>query len=185
MLKKIVLVMNFEVDEIYEIRNMINSRLAEEFVTYCIEDSFVREKVLANIVSNGYDKTLINAFKAMDLETVFNAVSHSDMEKIFYKVNDIIFLKFEGNTYHEHDLDGVVVLPVIYSGSRPFTDHTYIGWVTPYDISHLIEHEKISKSAAEKAQNEYVTMLRNHCDEFDVFFDGNSIGDIVEYIRSL
>jgi hypothetical protein len=186
MLNKVVLAMNIEVDEIYQIRNRTSNKIGKHFVEFCIEDSYVRERALKNLIANKIDPEIIGAFKKLDLQTVFSAVPAEQMvdffEKMCYKINDMIYTKFESDTYREFDLSGTIVLPVVYSGNRPFTDHKYIGWVTPFSTEHLLEHEKITEDVATKVQLRYSEMLRKHKDEFDVFFDGSSIDEVLEYL---
>lgn len=188
MLNKIVLAMNIEVDEVYEIRNQTNRGVNAEFIEFCIEDSYVRERALKNLITNKMSPDIIAAFKKLDLQTVFSSVPDEQLvdffEKMCYKLNDMIYTKFEANTYKHHDLSGTIVLPVVYSGNRPFTDHKYIGWITPYSIDHLLEHEKITEDVASKVQLRYAEMMRKHKDEFDVFFDGSSIEEVLEYINN-
>lgn len=187
-MRKIVLVMNIEVDEVYEIRNRTNRGVSNAFVEYCIEDSYIRERALKNLIANHTDPKIIEAFKALDLQTVFSLVPDDKLvdffEKICYKLNDMIYTKFESDTFKHYDLRGTIVLPVVYSGNRPFTEHKYIGWVTPYSIDHLLEHEKITEDVATKVQLSYAELLRKHKDEFDVFFDGSPIEEVLEYINN-
>lgn len=187
-MRKIVLVMNIEVDEVYEIRNRTNRGVSNAFVEYCIEDSYVRERALKNLIANNADPKIIEAFKVLDLQTVFSLVPDDKLvdffEKICYKLNDMIYTKFESDTFKHYDLRGTIVLPVVYSGNRPFTEHKYIGWVTPYSIDHLLEHEKITEDVATKVQLSYAELLRKHKDEFDVFFDGSPIEEVLEYINN-
>ena len=185
---KIVLAMNIEVDEVYEIRNRTNRGVSNAFVEYCIEDSYVRERALKNLIANKFDPKIIEAFKVLDLQTVFSSIPNDQLvdffEKICYKLNDMIYTKFESNTFKEFDLQGKIVLPVVYSGNRPFTPHKYIGWVTPHNIDHLLEHEKITEDVATRVQLSYAELLRKHKDEFDAFFDGSSIEEVLEYINN-
>jgi hypothetical protein len=187
-LNKIVLAMNIEVDEVYDIRNQTNDKLSNAFVEYCIEDSYVRERALKNLIANKFDSKVIEAFKVLDLQTVFGSIQEDKLvdffEKICYKLNDMIYIKFESDTFKEFDLNGKVVLPVVYSGNRPFTPHKYIGWVTPHNIDHLLEHEKITADVATKVQLSYAELLRKHKDEFDIFFDGSTIEEVLEYINN-
>ena len=187
MLRKIVLVMNMEVDEVYHIRNLTNRGVNNEFIHFCIEDSYVRERALKNLIHNNVDPKIIEAFKKIDLQTVFDSVKEEELsefiEMMCKGINDIIYTKFEATTFKDHDLDGTVVLPVVYSGNRPFVEHTYVGWITPFDITHMLEHEKISEDVANKVQKNYGVMLRKHKDEFDVFFDGSSIQEVLEYLN--
>jgi hypothetical protein len=185
---KIVLAMNIEVNEVYNIRNQTNGRLSNAFVEYCIEDSYVRERALKNLVANKIDRKVVEAFKVLDLQTVFSSVPDDELvdffEKMCYKINDMIYTKFESDTFKHYDLRGTIVLPVVYSGNRPFTQHKYIGWVTPHSIDHLLEHEKITEEVATKVQLSYAELLRKHKDEFDVFFDGSPIEEVLEYINN-
>lgn len=188
MLNKVVLAMNMEVNEVYDIRNRTNRGVSNAFVEYCIEDSYVRERALKNLIANKVEPKIIEAFKALDLQTVFSSIPDDEMvdffEKMCYKLNDMIYTKFESDTFKEYDLRGTVVLPVVYCGNRPFTQHKYIGWVTPHSIEHLLEHEQITEEVATKVQLSYANLLRKHKNEFDAFFDGSPIEEVLEYINN-
>lgn len=186
MLTKIVLVMNIEVDEIYTLRNTLNSRLNDEFVQYCTEDSIVFNKMIANLKSK-YPKALVDLFIAHNYNDVIGQLSSEELitffEIAFDKTNDLVYYRFEANSYSQYELSGKVVLPTAYDGLRP-KDALYIGWVTPHNIGHLVEHEGLTEENAAKVQIAMSTILRKHKDEFDMFFDGSSVEEVMEYIRN-
>ena len=190
MLKKVVIAMNVEVNEVNDIRNKMNNYAVDDFVQFCMEDALFHDIVKKNMQSHGYPKQIVTAFETKDYKTVFEWFDSHDslieyFEKCFYDMNRIIYLKYEATTYKDIDLEGFAILPVAYSATRPYTPHTYIGWVTPFDTTHLIEHENVNDDKARLFQEAYSDLLRKHKDEFDVFFDGAAIEEVMEYIRSL
>jgi len=191
MLKKVVLAMNIEVDDVNNtIRNNINSWHVDNFIQFCMEDAYFLDIVTKNLIRHKYPNATIEAFKAGDYKTVFESFKDQDsyikfFEEAFYDMNKFIFLKYEADTYQAQPLQGYAVLPIAYSGNRPHVPHTYIGWVTPRSIKHLVTHENLNEEAAHLFQESYSNFLRNHKDKFDVFFDGSSAEEVLEYIRTL
>lgn len=180
--------MNAEVDEVNQIRNRVNNQFNDKFIQYCTTDSLVHERINKNFIQNGYSKEIIKAFENNDYNLCVQLIQEPldiFLEKIFSDVNTITFLKFESPTFIDKDISDTVVLPVVYSGEKPDFDCVYIGWITPHSPQHLIDHEKFDEEVANKFQYAYAEMLRKHKEEFDVFFDGNSIEEVTEYIRSL
>lgn len=185
---KVVLVMNAEVDEVNQIRNKINNRFTDKFIQYCTTDSLVHEKINKNLIENKYSKEIIKAFQNKDYNLCVQLILEPleiFLEKIFSGVNSITYLKFEANTFTDKDIIDTVVLPVVYSGEKPDFDCVYVGWITPHSPQHLVEHEKFDEETANNFQRAYANMLRGHKEEFDMFFDGNSTEEVMEYIRSL
>jgi len=187
MLTKVVLAMNIEVDEIYTLRNSINNRVNDDFVQYCTEDSIVFNKMIANLKTR-YPKPLVDSFVARDYDNVISQLTNEDLitffEIAFDKTNDLVYYRFEANTYSQYELSGKIVLPTAYDGLRP-NGAKYIGWVTPFSIEHLVQHEGLSEVNATRVQCAMSTILRDHKDEFDVFFDGSPVEEVMEYIRAL
>ncbi len=186
MLTKIVLVMNIEVDEIYTLRNTLNSRLNDDFVQYCTEDSIVFNRMIANLKSK-YSKPLVDLFASHNYNDVITQFNDEELitffEVAFDKTNDLVYYRFEANTYSQYELSGTIVLPTAYDGLRP-KNAKYIGWVTPHNIKHLVEHEGLTEENASRVQNALSYILRKHKDEFDIFFDGSSVEEVMEYIRN-
>ena len=182
--------MNVEVDEVNDIRNKMNNWAVDDFIQFCMEDALFHDIVAKNMQKYGYSKHVVDSFVNKDYKTVFESFDTREdlieyFEKCFHDMNRIIYLKYEADTYKDLDLDGYAILPVAYSGTRPFTPHTYIGWVTRLDPTHLIEHENVVEHKALLFQEAYSDLLRKHKDEFDVFFDGATIDEVMEYIRTL
>lgn len=191
MLKRVVLAMNIEVDDVNnEIRNKINGWHVDNFIQFCMEDAYFIDIITKNLITNNYPKDIIEAFKSADYKRVFESFKDQDSYKKFFKeafydMNRFIFLKYESDTFIDKNLEGYVTLPIAYSGNRPSVPHTYIGWVTPRSIKHLVTHENLTEEAAHLFQESYSNFLRDHKDEFDVFFDGSTAEEVLEYIRSL
>lgn len=191
MLKRVVLAMNIETyDANNKIRNTCNNWHVDNFVQFCMEDAYFLDIVTKNLIKHKYPKDVIDAFKAGNYKYVFESITDEAsyirfFEEAFDDMNRFIYLKYEADTYLDIDLADHVVLPIAYSGNRPHVDHIYIGWVTPLSVEHLIEHEKLTSEAAHLFQKSYSNLLRKHKDEFDVFFDGNSVEEVIGYIKSL
>lgn len=191
MLKKIVLAMNIEVDDINNtIRNRMNNRLVDSFIEFCMEDAYFLDIIVKNLIRYQYSEDVVNAFRSGDYKYVLESIKDEETYLKFFRealedMNRFIFLKYEANSYLGHDLTGYAVLPIAYSGNRPQTEHVYIGWVTPHSTTHLLKHERLDLDNANLFQKSYSNFLRQHKDEFDVFFDGNSAEEVIEYMRSL
>jgi len=191
MLKRIVLAMNIEIDDVNnKIRNSVNPWYVDNFIQYCMEDAYFLDIITKNLIHHKYSKDIVDAFKSGNYKYVFESFKDQEsyikfFEEAFHDMNRFIFLKYEATTYLDKELNGLVVLPIAYSGNRPQVPHTYIGWVTPHSIDHLVTHENLSEEAANLFQESYSNFLRSHKDKFDVFFDGNSAEEIIEYMRSL
>jgi hypothetical protein len=187
MLTKIVLVMNIEVEDIYRIRNAINNPMTDEFVQYCAEDSIVFNKMIANL-RNTYPKPLVDDFVSHNYNAVLDQLNDDELVKFFEvafdKTNDLVYYRFEASTYSMYELSGKIVLPTAYDGLRP-KDAVYIGWVTPHDIEHLIEHEGLTEHNANRVQNALSIILRKNKDDFDMFFDESPLEEVLEYIRNV
>jgi hypothetical protein len=191
MLKKVVLAMNIEIDDVNNaIRNKVNNWHADNFIQFCMEDAYFLDIVAKNLIQHEYPQDVIDAFKRGDYKYVFESLQDQDtyikfFEEAFHDMNKFIFLKYESDVYIGRELEGHVVLPIAYSGNRPHVPHVYIGWVTPRSIHHLVTHENLSEESAHLFQESYSNFLRKHKDKFDVFFDGNSSEEVIAYIRSL
>ena len=187
MLKRVILFMNIEVDEVNTIRNNMNNMLNDEFVQYCTDDGVTFNAMLSN-VKKKYP-SLYEEMKEKSFENVLSSItSHEALvqlcEDVFDKVNDMVYYRFEQNEYASYELKGAVVLPTVLSNDEFKGDCVKIGWVTPIDVSHLVEHENMTSHTAERFQLAYADYLRKHKDKFDKFFDGDSIETVMEYIRS-
>jgi len=191
MLKRVVLAMNIEVDDVNnKIRNGLNNWHVDNFIQFCMEDAYFLDIITKNLISHDYSKDVVEAFKSGDYKYVFESFKDEQSYKMFFQealhdMNRFIFLKYEADSYLDRSLEGYVVLPIAYSGNRPVVPHTYIGWVTPHSINHLLNHEHLTEEAAHLFQDSYSSFLRERKDEFDVFFDGSSAEEVMEYIRSL
>ena len=191
MLKRIVLAMNIEVDDVNnKIRNGVNKWHEDNFIQFCMEDAYFLDIITKNLINYEYPKDVVDAFKRGNYKYVFESFKDQEsymkfFEEAFHDMNRFIFLKYEADTYLDRELTGHLVLPIAYSGNRPHVQHTYIGWVTPRSISHLTNHENLTEEAAHLFQEAYSNFLRKHKDEFDVFFDGATAEEVMEYIRSL
>ena len=178
--------MNPEVDD-HTIRNTVNSWVNDNFVQYCAEDFIVFNRMITNI-KKVYPASVVNRFVERDFNTLIENFSDEALieffEIAFKGVNDLIYYRFEANTYSQHDLTGKIVLPIGYDGTRP-NDVIYIGWVSDQPVDHLMEHEGLTEHNAIRMQKALNTILRKNKDVFDVFFDGNSTEEILEYIQSL
>ncbi len=188
---RVVLAMNIEIDDVNnKIRNNINNWHADNFIQFCMEDAYFIDIITKNLIKHDYPKSTIDAFKAGDYKSVFESFTDQESYMKFFEealndMNRFIFLKYESDTYLDRELTGHVVLPIAYSGNRPHIEHTYIGWVTPKSITHLTTHENLTEEAAHLFQDSYSNFLRSKKDEFDVFFDGSTAEEVLEYIRSL
>lgn len=191
MLKRVVLAMNIEVDDANNtIRNGLNNWHVDNFIQFCMEDAYFIEIITKNLIQNNYSKDVVDAFKSGDYKYVFESFKDEAsylkfFDEALHDMNRFIFLKYEGDTYLDRELEGLCVLPIAYSGNRPQVPHTYIGWVTPHNINHLLTHEHLDEEAAHLFQRSYSTFLRQRKDEFDMFFDGSSAEEVMEYIRKL
>ena len=191
MLKRVVLAMNIEVDDVNnKIRNNINNWHADNFIQFCMEDAYFLDIITKNLIQHNYPKDIIEAFKSGDYKSVFESFKDQTsymkfFEEAFYDMNRFIFLKYESDTFMNQELQGYVVLPIAYSGNRPHGPHTYIGWVTPRSINHLVTHENLTEDAAHLFQESYSNFLRQRKGEFDAFFDGSTAEEVMEYIRTL
>jgi hypothetical protein len=191
MLKRVVLAMNIEVDDVNnKIRNGVNNWHVDNFIQFCMEDAYFLDIITKNLIKHNYPKDVVEAFKSGDYKYVFESFKDESsylkfFDEAFHDMNRFIFLKYEADTYLDRPLEGYVILPIAYSGNRPPVPHTYIGWVTPHNINHLLNHEHLTEEAAHLFQDSYSTFLRQRKDEFDVFFDGSSAEEVIEYIRTL
>jgi hypothetical protein len=191
MLKRVVLAMNIEVDDVNnKIRNNINNWHTDNFIQFCMEDAYFLDIITKNLIQHNYTKDIIDAFKSGDYKSVFESFKDQTsymkfFEEAFYDMNRFIFLKYESETFMNQGLQGYVVLPIAYSGNRPHVPHTYIGWVTPRSINHLVTHENLTEDAAHLFQESYSNFLRQRNGEFDAFFDGSTAEEVMEYIRTL
>lgn len=188
MLKRVILFMSVEVDEVNDIRNNINNPVNDEFIQYCTDDGVIFNAMLANIKKKY--SSFYNDMKNKSFDAILSSVkTHEDLvklcEDVFDKVNDMVYYRFEQDEYSCYELSGVVVLPTVLSNDEFKGECTKIGWVTPINTSHLIEHEHISEHNAQRFQLAYLDYLRKNKDRFDKFFDGDSIETVMEYIKSL
>ncbi len=187
MLKRVILFMNIEVDEVNTIRNNMNNMLNDEFVQYCTDDGVVFNTILSN-VKKKYP-SMYEAVKSKSFEHVVSSIqTHEELvnfcEDVFDKVNDMVYYRFEQNEYASYELHDLVILPTVLSNDEFKGDCIKIGWVTPMDVSHLVDHENMTSHTAERFQLAYADYLRKNKDRFDKFFDGDSIETVMEYIRS-
>lgn len=186
MLTKIVLAMNPEIDD-YTIRNTINNRVNDAFVQYCAEDNIVFSRMVSNI-KQAYPSNIANWFVNRQFNNVVEFFSDDELikffETAFYKANDLIYYRFEADTYGVYNLSGKVVMPIGFDGTRP-QNAIFIGWVSEQSADHLMDHEGLTEANAKRVQLALDTILRKNKGMFDVFFDGNSTEEVMEYIRSL
>lgn len=186
MLTKIVLAMNPEIDD-HTIRNTINNRVNDSFVQYCAEDSIVFNRMVSNI-KHSYPSNITDWFINRQFNSLVELFSDDELikffETAFYKANDLIYYRFEADTYGIYNLSGKVVMPIGFDGSRP-QNAVFIGWVSEQNTDHLMEHEGLTEENAKRVQRALDTILRKNKDMFDTFFDGNSVEEVMEYIRSL
>lgn len=189
--KKIIIYPTIEVDEYSEITRRFNSDPVKNCVFICMESMpSIKDSIISNIIGNkDYSpifKTNMSRWNLNDameeflsmknpekvLNDVFNGTYDKLLKTITYNLE---------NTSGQHDL--LFAMPFSYP--KP-TDYFTIGWIVPEsDGEHLNDHEKVSEHVAHRFIEKYNDYLRSNSMFFDKFFDGNSMEEVLDFIKNL
>lgn len=183
MTKRIIVAMSLEAPESYDFEYTVNSTEALNFIHDYFNRVDVKDFILENIRTKGLvGKDFEDAFIARDYSKCVELVDKKTFNKVLEHMFDGIYNGF----YKELErFEGDIVMVQGYSGKAPEWATHVIGWNAPFDPSHIVEHEEVNEEDAKIIYDAYAKLLRSKKKEFDKFFDGNSMQDVVDYIKSL
>ena len=183
MTKRIVVVMSLEAPESHDFDFAVNTPEALNFMHGYFDRVDVKDFILDNIRTKGLvGQEFEDAFIARDYSKCVSMVDKKTFNKVLEHMFDGIY-----NGFYEElkKFDGDIVVVQGYSGNRPEWATHFIGWNTSFDPSHIIEHEGVDEEDAKIIYDAYAKLLRSKKKEFDMFFDGKPMLDVVEYIKAL
>lgn len=189
--KKILIYPTIEVEEYSEITDKFNSNPVKNCIFICMESMpDIKETIVSNVLaSKNYSQDFKSSILKWDLNKAIDEfLLMEDPEKVLNEVfsgtYDKLLKQIAVNlekTNGVHDI--LFSLPFYYP--KPVDFYT-IGWVVPKASGdHLSEHERVEFDIAEKFIEHYNNYLRSNELFFDKFFDGNSIEEVLDFIKNL
>ena len=175
--------MSLESPESYYLEHAVNTIKAKEFISSQIDKVSFKDVILQNIRDKGLvNKDFEDSFIKDDLSSCINSTDKYDLLKLFEHMlegaYDDLYKELESIDY-----DFVVVQN--YASPKPeWVTHSVL-WITPYNPSHMIEHEGLDEATARILYDTYSDVLRSKKDEFDKFFDREPLNVVIDYIRNL
>lgn len=182
MTKRIIAIMSLEAPETHDFEYAVNTIAANEFINSYFDRVDVKDFILENIRASKLSKEFEDAFVARDYS---QCVALSD-KKTFNKVLETMFAGIYKDFYEllkEYPSD--IVFVQSYAGATPDWATHVVGWITPFDPSHIIEHEGVDEEDAKIIHDSYAKLLRSKKKNFNKLFDGSPMQDVVDYIKTL
>lgn len=196
----ILLSHTFESQTAYTIQQVINTPEQNSFIEFLHhrralhqgdQDREVRDHLIEVVRQHPeiYGQEVGNQWQQGDFTaSIMQAVQDGSLKSKFAYCFEQMFERLFPYVLDQLPTDQKIVLVYPVVSYKPQKVDHFIGWaVDPqdYGVEHMGEHERIGEEAATQVSNAHNEWMRENQQQYDKFFDGASIDEVIQYIRGL